>query len=328
VTTRLIVCVLLLSALSAAPGRAATTTCFNDGGFGSSCDIAFGPDDNVGVYEFYAHGRLVVQFENVLTSFHLIVTVNSATNPLPLDSKEFPPGTLCVHYPSADTNTCNRYDFSGTAGGPNGVPIKNQDYKGLITLTLSYDTDLTVHRPAFGHAPGEITTFTEDILTSYSEQAVSDPTMGGKTPGLSSVVALDEQLTEIDTVCSLTVTPTHVANDPDQKPQVEVSFRLFSSSTCTGTPLRDKTAILSLSTFDSSGNLVFPPVKNVEGNKFHWDNKNGLNEYDISLEGLAPATSTLQQYAVTIFSSKFSPQIALFCVDSGSVVHQTEPGCH
>ena len=293
-------------------------SCSNDSSPPVSCDILFTSTDTTGTYEFFGAGRLVVQFETVLNPFTLTVTVNTATNPLPLDPKEFPPNTVCVQYPSAATGACDRYDFSGSATGPNGVPIKNKDYRGLITLTLSYDTSQTVHRPAFGHAPGEITTFTEDILTAYSEQAVSDPTMGGKTPGLSSVIALDEQLTETDAVCNLTVAPTNVGPDPDQKPQAEVTFKLVSGSDCGAAALRDKTASLSVSTFDSSGNITFPPLKNVEGNKFHWDNKAGLNEYDISLQGLAPATG-LQQYAVTIFSSKFSPQLARFCVDSDGV---------
>jgi hypothetical protein len=328
VTIRAIVCVFLLSALAAAPGRAATGTCSTDG-TGDPCPIQFtpGPDGvDTGVYDFFGNGHLVVKFETVLTTFTLSVSANSVNNPLPLDPKEFPSGTTCVHYPGG----CIQYDFTGTASGPNFVPVKNKDYKGLITLTLSYFTDQPVQRPAFGHAPGEITTFTEDILTSYSEQPISegDPTMGGKTAGLSSVVALNQLLTETDTVCNLTITPTNVPSD--LKPQVEVSFRLYGGSTScpgTGAPLRDKTATLSLSTTDSDGSIVFPPVSNVEGNKFHWDNKNGLNEYDISLDGLAPATG-LQHYAVTIFSSKFSPRIALFCVDPDSVVHQTESGCH
>ena len=188
------------------------------------------------------------------------------------------------------------------------MPVKNKDYKGLITLTLSYvnSGSQVIQNPAFGHAPGDITTFTENILTSYSViPEFSDPTMGGKVPGLSSVVALDEPLTENDTFCSLTLTPTN--NPSEQKPQIEVTLKIVSGSNCAGTGLRDKTASLSVSTTDGV-TVSFPALKNVEGNKFHWDSKAGLNEYDISTDGLVSG----QTYTVTVFSSKISPQSATF----------------
>ena len=327
-------CLVFFSALLISPSLAGS--CFNDGTPPASCDVTFTPTDTTGEYEFFGNGRLVVQFETVLTTFTLTVTVVNVTNPLPLDPKEFPPGTVCVQY---SVGSCDRYDFSGTAAGPNGVPVKNKDYKGLITLTLSYDSSQAINRPAFGHAPGDITTFTEDILTSYSADPVpviitrlkasslpvdGDPTMGGRTPGLSSVVALDEPATESDSFCNLTLTPTNVSSE--QKPQVEVTFKLFASG-CSGTPLRDKTATLSLSTTDSGGNIVFPPLRNVEGNKFHWANKSGQNEYDISLDGLAPA-SGLQPYAITIISTKFTQRLVRFCVDpDGNYVATGVSGC-
>jgi hypothetical protein len=307
-------------------------------GDGNNCFNSFSPEATTGVYDFTGgfNGRLVVQFDTVLTNFDLTVTLSHPTSP-PLDPREFPAGTVCVKY--SVSSQCVQYDFTGTAGGPNGVPVKNKDYKGLITLTLSYDSTQPINRPAFGHAPGDITTFTEDILTSYSADPVpeiiillkaaklpldGDPTMGGRTPGLSSVIALDEPPTESDSFCNLTLTPTNVSSD--QKPQVEVTFRLFASG-CTGTPLRDKTATLSLSTTDSGGNIIFPPLRNVEGNKFHWANKTGQNEYDISLDGLAP-TSGFQPYAITIISSKFTQQLARFCVDSdGNYVASGTGGC-
>jgi len=129
--------------------------------------------------------------------------------------------------------------------------------------------------------------------------------MGGTLPGLSSVVALDELLTENDTYCWVSPTegpPFIVGQD------IEVSFQLFpSGGSCSGTPIRDKTASLSVSTIDlTTGNTVFPPrldKDKEEGNKFHWDNKDGLNEFDLSTEGLQPGT-----YTITVFSSKFSPQ--------------------
>ena len=290
-------------------------------------------------YNFSDGSHLTVQFVTVLTMFDLRVGESHPTdstaicegpcpNPIVLDPKEFPSGTVCVRYPTNPQGVCDQYDFTGNAGGPNGVPVRNIDYKGLITLTLSYFTSptFTVHNPAFGHAPGDNATavYTEDILTSYfqapppvitlltsAESSASDPTMGGTLPGLSSVAALDEPLTESDTVCSLTVSPTNVASG--QKPEVEITFKLFSSSSCSGTALRDKTARLSVSTTDTSGNVTFPALKNVEANKFHWDSKNGLNEYDISTEGLADG-----RYNVTVFSSKFSPQSTNFCLVNGS----------
>jgi len=292
----------------------------------TTCTIQFDPNDTQGVYDFSQSlgGYLVVQFDTILTTFDLTVMVATTTNP-PLDGTEFPPGTVCVQYQGEGPGTCVQYNFSGSGtvgNGPNGVPVKNIDYKGLISLTLSYFTDpsFTVHTPAFGHAPGDITTFTENILTSYSDDTVCgvacDPTMGGKTPGLSSIIALDEPLTATDSACNLTLTPTNVSSG--QKPQIEVTFQLLGGNTCpgTGAPTRDKTATISVSTIDqNSGNLVFPALKNVEGNKFHWDNKNALNEYDISLDGLANG-----KYTATVFSTKFSPVSANFCINNGAVV--------
>jgi len=275
---------------------------------GTICTNTFTASDTTGIYEFGNNGRLVVQFDTVLTMFDLTVTVVNVTNP-PLDPKEFPSGTVCVQY-AFNGSQCDQYDFSGTAatGGFNGVPVKNKDYKGLITLTLSYvnSGSQIIHNPAFGHAPGDITTFTENILTSYSViPEFSDPTMGGKVPGLSSVIALDQPLTENDTFCSLTLTPTN--NPSEQKPQIEVTLKIVSGSNCAGTGLRDKTASLSVSTTDGV-TVTFPALKNVEGNKFHWDSKAGLNEYDISTDGLVSG----QTYTVTVFSSKISPQSASF----------------
>jgi hypothetical protein len=270
-------------------------------------------------YNFSDGSSLTVQFETVLTTFDLRVGVSHPVDstappcveepcpsPISLDPKEFPSGTVCAHYPTNGTGVCDQYDFTGNAGGPHGVPVKNKNYKGLITLTLSYDITGAAHNPAFGHAPGDITTFTEDILTSYFDDTF-DPTMGGKTPGLSSVVALDEPFTEIgDVFCGLTQTPTN--NPSEQKDQIEVTFKIVGpgSNCTTGTGLRDKTARLSVST-TVGGKITFPPIKNAEGNKFHWDNKNGLNEYDISLEGLPNGL-----YVVTVFSSKFSPRFTTF----------------
>jgi hypothetical protein len=267
-----------------------------------SCTNTFSPTDATGTYEFGNDGRLIVQFDTVLTTFMLTVTVNNTIDPI--DFTVFPEGTVCVQYLSGQ---CEQYDFTGNAGGPHGVPVKNVDYKRLITLTLSYQTPQIAHDPAFGHAPGDSTTFTEDILASYSNFPLCsecDPTMGGKTPGLSSIVALDQPLVGNDTFCF--VSPQ--ANQTFQAGrEIEVAFQLFSGGPClnnSGSPIRDKTARLSLSTTDTSGNIVFPRLRNKEeGNKFHFDHKDGVNEFDLSTQGLAPGT-----YTITVFGSMFSPQ--------------------
>jgi hypothetical protein len=280
------------------------TTCTSPGEGPVSCTNTFSPADTTGTYEFFGNGRLVVQFDTVLTTFTLTVTVDHTIDPI--DFSVFPTGTVCVTYAS-NGGQCDEYDFTGNAGGPNGVPVKNVDYKRLITLTLSYLTNQTVHNPAFGHAPGDNATavYSEDILTSYSNFPLfSDPTMGGKLPGLSSVAAFDEPLTESDSFCFVSPTEGQTFTVGQE---IEVAFRLFASGTClnnSGTPIRDKTARVSLSTVDpTTGNVVFPPLRNKEeGNKFHWDNKDGLNEFDLSTEELAPGP-----YTITVFGSKFSP---------------------
>src|SRR5216683_6463613 len=141
---------------------------------GPSCTNTFSPTDTTGTYDFSgtADGIITVKFVTVLTTFTLTATVNHTIDPL--DPNEFPAGTVCVAY---TTNQCDQYDFTGNAGVPNGVPVKGTDYKGLINLTLSYLTFQDILDPAFGHAPGDSTTITEDILTGYS----SSPTVGDPT---------------------------------------------------------------------------------------------------------------------------------------------------
>ena len=269
----------------------------------------FSPGTTTATYDFSSTGDgiLIVRFVTVLTTFSLTATVNHTIDPF--DPNEFPPGTVAVTYCNGHKD---QYDFTGNAGGPNGVPVKGTDYKGLITLELGYFTCQTVHNPAFAHAPGDNTTFTEDILTSYFQappctDCIGDPTMDGSTPGLSSVAAADEPLTDSgnDTSCPLTLTPTN--NPSEHKPEIEVTLKIVSGSDCSMTGLRDKTARLSVST-GSGGNFSFPALKNVEANKFHWDSKSALNEYDISTEGLV----TGQTYTVTVYSSKVSPQSKIF----------------
>jgi len=271
----------------------------------------FSPNNTTFTYNFVDGSKLTVQFVTVLTTFDLRVAVSHPTNPLPLDPNEFPQGTVCVQYPSNATNVCSQYDFTGNAGGPHGVPVRNKDYKGLITLTLIYNSFQQVHTPAFGHAPGDITTFTENIITAYI-QPIVDGGMIGSTPGLSSAIALDEPLTETDTFCL--VSPQQFQTFTVGQ-VIELTFQLFSGAngSCpnTGTPIRDKTATLSLAMASSGcGDYISsPPLQDKEeGNKFHWDNKDGLNEFDLSTVGL-PAPGT---YLITLFSSKFSPQSVCF----------------
>jgi hypothetical protein len=316
---RVFVFLALALALFVTPSWACFGTIITEGGT-PSCTNTFSPGTTTGTFDFSATGDgvLTVKFVTVLTTFTLTATVNH--NIFPFDLSEFPANTVAVTYSNGNKD---QYDFTGTGGGGlNGLPAKNIDYKGLIELTLSYNISSTyvVHNPAFAHAPGDTTTFTEDILTSYSTSCgaacpvpvllllpVGDPTMDGSTPGLSSVAAADEPFTESgDTFCSLTVTPTN--NPSGQKSEEEVTLKIVGGSDCTATGIRDKTARLSVWTTDTNGNIVFPPLKNVEGNKFHWDNKNGLNEYDISTDGLMSG----QTYTVTVFSSKISPQSKTF----------------
>jgi len=61
-----------------------------------SCTNTFSPTDTTGTYEFFGNGRLIVQFNTVLTTFTLTATVNHTIDPL--DPNEFPAGTVCVTY--------------------------------------------------------------------------------------------------------------------------------------------------------------------------------------------------------------------------------------
>lgn len=275
----------------------------------------FSPGTTRGVYNFTATGDgiLIVKFRTVLKMFSLTVTINHTLDRL--DPDVFPTRTVCVKY-STNAGPCEQYDFTGNKGGPHGVPVRKIDYRGLIRLTLSYFTSQTAHDPAFGHAPGDSTSFTEDILTSYSIFPCSecDPTMDGDTPGLSSVIALDKPLSGTDTFCF--VSPHDGDTFPAGK-EIEVAFQLFPSGSCpsgSGTPIRDKTARLSLSTTDSSGNVIFRRLRNKEeGNRFHFDHEDGVNEADLSTHRLAPGS-----YTITIWGSKFSPQSVNINVVAGT----------
>jgi hypothetical protein len=258
-------------------------------------------------FDFGADGVISFQFETVLRPFELDVTANEVESITNLDPAEFPTGTVCIKYA---TGFCVRYDVSGNAGGTNGVPIRGVDYRGLVSLYLNYDSSQPIHIPAFGHAPGDNATaiFSQNILTSYVDPNAppctrcEDPGMGGTTPDISPFAALDIPFNQTAAnVCSLTAVPENSTSG--QNPLIEVSFKLVASNCNTDPPLRDKTATLSVGSFDLNGRLV--PASLVNGgaaNKFHFDNKNGLNVQDINTNKLPSGT-----YFVTVISTKFSP---------------------
>jgi hypothetical protein len=319
VFTRIFALFVLAFGLFVTQSRATTSTCVAPSSDFEvppppSCSNTFTPGGvTTGVYDFTAtgDGKLIVSFDTILDSFTLTVTVNHTIDPI--DFTVFPAGTACVPY-EFNGGLCDQYDFTGNASGFNGVPVKGVDYQHLITLTLIYFTSQITHTPAFGHAPGDITTFTEDILTNYSSDPIAEgPTMGGTTPGLSSVVALDEPLTGSDVICKLTLNPPGPTYSAASTPSIEVTFQLYSGGSCPltgGTPLREKTARFSLSYFDpTTGTIVFPPiVDKEEAGKFHWDNQAQLNEYDLSTVGLP----TGFVYTITVFSNNASPQSKTF----------------
>ena len=264
----------------------------------------FSPGTTEGIYDFTASGdgKLTVDFVKVLTTFTLIVTVDHT--PDALAPGVFPEGTICVTYARGQ---CDEYDFTGSAGGPNGVPVRGHDYTNMINLTLSYYSLQAVHKPAFLHAPGDNgADYSEDILTAYFPLPAGcgsfceDPTMDGTLPGLSTVAAFDEPG---GTDCFKFVSPTE-GQIFQVGHEIEVEFRLFDNTACTGDPIRDKDARVSLAMTDCNGNFIsFPPLRNKgEGNKFHFDHDEGVNELDLSTEGLAPGC-----YTITVFSDEFSP---------------------
>jgi hypothetical protein len=281
------------------------STCSGGGEGGVACTNTFIPTDTTGTYNFGSDGQLIVHFDKVLSpGFSLTVTVVHPSDALlqsELDPNVFP-NTTCFHYLSS--GSCTQYNFTCTAGCQNIVPQKNRNYTGLITLTLTYSSGDVAQDPAFGHAPGESTTFSEDILTGYFQPTPEDPVMIGKTPGLSSVIALNKKLEETD--CFVWVSPTKDGQIFTVGQEIEVEFQLFNG-TCPGTgdPIRDKDARLSFFTFDSiTGQPVFVPVGKDEGGKhFHFDHDEGVNEREVDTEGLQPGT-----YYITVFSTEFSPQ--------------------
>lgn len=302
----------------------AQLSCIGSGeGSQKSCFITFSPGSTTGTFDFSGTGDGVItfQFDTVLTTFTLTVSANEVSSITNLDPAEFPTGTVCIKY---SIGHCVRYDVSGNVGGPNGVPVRGVDYKGVVSITLDYNSFQTVRIPAFGHAPGDNATdvFSEDILTFYVDPFACastfgcDPVMGGKTPGISGLAGLDKPFAngaQGDTVCGNPgLTAVSQNSTSGNNPIVEVSFRLVApGGDCTNGPfLRDKTATLSVGTKDSNGNIV--PVTLVNGgaaNKFHFDNKNGVNVQDINTNGLPSGI-----YDVTVISTVFSPVNTKFTI--------------
>lgn len=266
----------------------------------------FSPGNTTFTYTFGINGSLRVEFVGgVLRPFDLRVTVVTLTDAqlaARLDPTVFPPATTsCFHYgsvPSTQTTSgCQEYAFTGNAGGPNGVPVKNVDYGPPIKLTLTYFSSDTANDPAFGHAPGESTTFSEDILTDYFKP-IEDDTMDGSTPSLSSVIALNKKLEENDTFCW--ISPSDNFQIFTVGAEVQVTFQLFSGACNSGTSIRDHFARLSL----YNALHVSQPVRSDDGGKdFHFDNHDKMNEREFSTAGLLPGT-----YFITVRSTKFSPQ--------------------
>jgi hypothetical protein len=288
---------------------------------GLSCTNTFSPGNTTGTFDFSGTGDGVItfQFETVLTTFHLTVTAVELTSITNLDPAEFPTGTVCITYTKG---VCVRYDVTGDVGGPNGVPVRGVDYRGVISLTLNYNSFQTVDIPAFGHAPGDFSgaVFSEDILTFYVDPLACastfgcDPAMGGKTPGISSLAALNKPFAtsaQGDVVCNPGLTAVAQTSTSGNNPIVEVSFKLVASNCSTDPPLRDKTATLSVGTKELiTGNII--PTALVNGgaaNKFHFDNKNGVNIQDINTNGLPSGL-----YYVTVTSSLFSPVTTTFTI--------------
>src|SRR5258708_5018628 len=133
----------LSSVLFVAPSWAQLSCIGSGDGSPQSCTITFSPGNTTGTFDFSGTGDgiLTFQFDKVLTTFELTVTATEVTSITNLDPTEFPTGTVCIKYTNG---SCVRYDVSGNAGGPNGVPVKDVDYKGIISLTLNYNSFQTV----------------------------------------------------------------------------------------------------------------------------------------------------------------------------------------
>lgn len=265
----------------------------------------FSPGNDSFVYDFsgFPSSKLLVDFVGgVRTTFTLTVrdrTLSDEELSSRLDPREFPATTTCFHYFDAQ---CHEYDFSGNAGGPNGVPVIRVDYnRPGVQLTLTYDTPDQAFDPAFGHAPGDSTIFSEDILRDYFRQPSEDDTMDSDpVPGLSSVIALNKPLEENDTYCWVSPQDGQTFRSEDE--DIRVAFQLFPNGPCTGNParpLRDRDARVSLVKL-VNGEFVFQRVRTEH---FRFKRSEGVNETEIEAEELTPGT-----YFITVRSDEFSPQ--------------------
>lgn len=287
-------------------------------GDGNSCSITFSPPPSgvsTGTFDFSASGDGIItfQFDTVLTTFTLTVTFTEVSAITNIDQTQLP-GATCITYTKG---VCVRYDVSGNVGGPNGTPVRGVDYKGLINVTLGYPSFEQIDIPVFGHDPELDPNFDENILNSYVDPDApnctncEDPTMGGKTPGISSFAALTEPFAngaQSQTVCFLNAVPQNSTSGGN--PIVEVSFKLVAANgDCTNGPfLRDKTATLTVGTMNPNGTITFTSlVNNGDANKFHFDNANHVNVQDINTNGLASGL-----YYVTVISEVFSPVTTTF----------------
>src|SRR5712692_3211536 len=269
------------------------------------CDTeAYTPGDNVSrLFQFSGFtDTLEIKFRKVLTNFSLTIMrqeLSTADFAARLPGGVFPPGSTCYQYTDSPSNTpCVVYDGFGT------LPKKGTDYLAPVTWTVTYiSTDLSGN-PALGHAKGTSFTYGEDILQSYSTFPLCtqcDPTMQGNSDGLSSVATIKQPLTETDSFCW--VSPASNGQTFQVGKEIEVEFQLFASG-CSGTPIRDKEARLSLANITDPQHPVVVPVRRDEGgNRFHFDHEDGTNERELSTEGLQAGT-----YIITVFSNKFSPQ--------------------
>src|SRR6266702_2577283 len=89
---------LLALAISLLGTQCWASTCSNDATTGVvSCTNTFSPTDTTGTYEFFGNGRLIVQFNTLLTTFTLTATVNHTIDPINTISPAMPAArTVCL----------------------------------------------------------------------------------------------------------------------------------------------------------------------------------------------------------------------------------------
>lgn len=248
----------------------------------------------------YSDGNsLDVGFSAVLVDFDLTVTerfLSTADFAGRLDSRVFPEGSTCYEYVSHPFGRpCAVYDATSS---PSPL-IKGTHYRGPVRWFLRYLSRDTSGEPAFCHGPGTSTQCTQNILQFYSVFPVvpsegDDPSMQGDSGGLSIVAAVKKPA---GNNCFSWVSPG--VNQPFKVgAEVEVAFRLFPGSSCTGTPIRDKDARLSVARI-VGGQPVFVPLE-TGGNHFHFNNKDKVNEHEFETEELPPG-----EYVITVFSDEF-----------------------